>query len=119
MAQTERKRRRKHRGTAAGTVEKPAHGSRRKVQPSGKRDAQMTVAERRHERLAKPPTWSGVLNRSAIAAIIFAVIALVLLKRTVGQAMILAVFALVVYVPASYYTDLLMHRRYIRRHGRR
>ena len=117
MAQTKRKRRRKHRGTPAGTVEKPAHGSRRKPQPAAGRGAPKTPAERRHERLVNPPTWSGVLNRSAIAALIFAVIALLLLKRSVAEALILAAFALLVYVPMSYYTDLLMHRRYIRRHG--
>ena len=116
MAQTKRKRRRKHRGTPAGTVEKPGHGSRRQPQ-SAKKSMPQTAAERRHERLSKPPTWRGVLNRSAIAAIFFAVIALLVLDRTLAQASILALFALLVYIPASYYTDLFMHRRYMSKHG--
>ena len=112
MAQTKKKRRRKHRGTQAGTVERRTQG-----RAPARSQRAMTPEQRRHERLSAPPTWKGTLNRAALAAIFFGVIAYLILDRTVPQAAILAAFALVVYVPMSYYTDLLMHRRYMRKHG--
>ena len=113
MAQTRKKRRRKHRGTQAGTVERRTQGKHSPARAS----RPMTAEERRHERLSTPPTWRGTLNRAALAAIFFGVIAYLILDRTVAQAAVLAAFALIVYVPMSYYTDQLMHRRYMRKHG--
>ena len=52
MAQTKRKR--KHRGTAAGTIE--ARG--RTGRPPTASEVKKTAAQRRQERMDKPPTWS-------------------------------------------------------------
>ena len=65
------KRKRKHRGTAAGTIE--ARGRTSRAPTSG--GIKKTAAERREERLDRPPTWRGAVNRAAIAAVVFAVIA--------------------------------------------
>ena len=62
MAPTKRKR--KHRGTPAGTIE--ARG--RTGRPPAASEVRKTAAARRQERMDRPPTWKGAVNRAAIAA---------------------------------------------------
>src|SRR4051812_50058058 len=69
MAQTKRKRRSKHRGTPAGTIESRGRTGRKpKDEERGKRN---TGAKR--DRFAKPPSWRGAMTRAGIAAGIFPV----------------------------------------------
>jgi Flp pilus assembly protein TadB len=117
MAQTKRKRRRKHRGTQAGTIDragrtsKPASSSRSpSSKAASKAAARQTAAEKRQQRLDTPPTWRSALNRAAFAAAILVVFVAVLQKNVV-QGVIMGVFALAIYVPMSYYTDLALYRR--------
>jgi hypothetical protein len=107
MAQTKRKRRRKHRGTQAGTVE--ARG--RTGRPPTRDEKKQTAAERRAERLDKPPTLKGAVQRAAIAAALFGVLVVVAFGREPAQGAVLAAVMLLVYIPMSYYTDLFMYRR--------
>ena len=105
MAQTKRKR--KHRGTAAGTVE--ARG--RTGRPPQSSEVRKTAAARRQERLDKPPTWRGAMNRAAIAAVVFAVVAMLLLDQSAGGAVALAMFAFLLYVPSGYFMDKWIYER--------
>src|SRR5215213_3273709 len=115
MAQTKRKRRRKHRGTPAGTIEargrtsKPTSTSRAAAAKS-KSASRQTAAERRQERLDTPPTWRSALNRAAFAAAIL-VVFIAIIQKNIPQALVMGVFALLIYVPMSYYTDLALYRR--------
>ena len=105
MAQTKRKR--KHRGTAAGTIE--ARGrTGRAPKPS---EIKQTAAQRRQERMDNPPTWRGAANRAGIAAAVFFVIAMVLLGQPPGGAAALALFAFALYVPSGYYLDKFLYDR--------
>jgi Flp pilus assembly protein TadB len=118
MAQTRRKRKRRHRGTQAGTIDargrtsKPAADKPR--QRSTKAEGRSLSQQRREERLNKPPTWRGALNRAAFAAVIL-VIFISVVQKNIAQGLVMGVFALVVYVPLSYYTDLALYRRRQRR----
>ncbi len=101
MAQTKNKRRRKHRGTPAGTIERAGRtGSNRPRQ-----DAKSIRAERRAERLNREPTWRGSVNRAAIAAVVFGVLVVVAFGRSLASAAILVVFMFVLYIPLGYLTD--------------
>ena len=112
MAPQSRKRRQtKHRGNAAGMVEsrgrtgrRPAEGERAKPQ-----DAKELARQRRLERLERPPTWRGALNRAAIAAGLFAVVVSIMESPAVGLP--LGALMLLLYVPMSYYTDLAIYNR--------
>jgi hypothetical protein len=125
MAQTKRKRKRRHRGTQAGTIDargrtsKPPAEQRRgpSTSSSGKGSkgskgsaSRQTAAERRQARFDNPPTWRGSLNRAAFAAAILVIFVSVVSKRP-AQGLVLGVFALLIYVPMSYYTDLALYRR--------
>jgi hypothetical protein len=72
MAQTKRKRRSKHRGTAAGTIESRGRTGRKPV---------------------------------------FLVAVLLLFKQQPLQAISLACFMVLIYLPMGYYTDLFLYRR--------
>src|SRR5437764_14865436 len=114
MAQTKRKRRTKHRGTAAGTVERRGRTSR---PPSEKERKQQARAEARAKRLDTPPTWKSSLTRASFAAILLFFLLLLTAK---GQnrflvAIVFTVVALAIYVPAGYYIELFIYRRRQRR----
>ena len=106
MAQTKRKRTRKHRGTPAGTIERAGRTGR-----SGTRaDAKQLSRPRRAERLDRPPTWRGAINRAAIAAAVFGVLVVALFQRDIAQGAILAAFMFFLYIPLGYATDTFIYR---------
>jgi len=112
MAQTKRKR--KHRGNAAGIVERPAHNTRGAAPAAGKRPltkeqqrAQARAA--RLERLNRPPTWKGAAQRAGIAAGLFAVLVVLVFREKPVNALAIAAFMLVVYIPLSYMTDRALY----------
>jgi hypothetical protein len=111
VAQAKRKRKRKHRGTAAGTVERAARSGR----PATKEEQKRSAAERRRERLTRPPTLRGAVNRAAIAALVFGVLLVVLFNRTIEQGVLLAAFMFLVYIPLGYGTDTAIYRMRRRR----
>jgi len=106
MAQTRRKRTRKHRGTPAGTIERSGRTGR----PQTRQDAKQISRQRRAARLDKPPTWRGAMQRAAIAAAVFGVLVVLLFKRDVAQGVILAAFMFLLYIPLGFATDTFVHR---------
>ncbi len=107
MAQTKRKRRRKHRGTQAGTVE--ARG--RTGRPQTRSEAKQIRRNIREERLNRPPSWRSSLNRAAISAVIFGVFAVLLLDVPIASAVLLTAVMVLLYLPLSYYTDRFIYNR--------
>ena len=58
MAQTKRKRRSKHRGNAAGTIEARGRTGRKPSPEDQKKADKAAAREKRTQRLAQPPTWN-------------------------------------------------------------
>lgn len=106
MAQTKRKRTRKHRGTPAGTIERAGRTGR----PQTREDAKQIARQRRQERLDKPPTWKGAVNRAAIAAAVFGVLVILAFGRSVPEGVVLAGFMFLLYIPLGYATDTFIYR---------
>jgi hypothetical protein len=111
MAQTKRKRTRKHRGTPAGTIDRAGRTGR----PQTREDAKQIARQRRQDRLDRPPTWRGAVNRAAIAAAVFGVLVVALFDRTVAQGGILAGFMFALYIPLGYVTDSMIYRYRLRK----
>jgi hypothetical protein len=107
MAQTKRKRRRKHRGTQAGTVE--ARG--RTGRSATATDAKAIRQERREERLNKPPTWRGSFTKAIISSLLFGALAVLILGWSIGQAVPLTIAMVLLYLPLSYVTDRFIYNR--------
>lgn len=111
MARTTRKRQRKHRGSQTGRVETRGRTSRPKkgkqAGAKGGRGGQQ-LGPARHDR---PPNWRSAINRGVFAAAVFFALMLLLLGRTVPQALALAAFMLAFYIPLGYLTDSFFYRR--------
>ena len=106
MAQTKKKRRRKHSGTQAGTVQ-----SGRRPGQKGTAHPTRTAAQRREERLNREPTWRGAVTRASIAAAIFGILVVVVFGEEPVTGLSLAAFMLLLYIPMSYLTDRALWRR--------
>jgi hypothetical protein len=65
----------------------------------------------RYDRYNKPPTWRGSFNRAAIAAGIFVIVAILLLKLKVAPAIAFGAFMALFYTPLTYYMDMIFYRR--------
>lgn len=111
MAHTKRKRRSKHRGNAAGTVQSRGRTGRKPTQTERGADKRELARQRRAARLDRPPTWKSAALRALPAAAILFLTALLFLKDKVLPAISLSVLMGIVYVPLGYYTDLFIYRR--------
>ncbi|HEY2318039.1 MAG TPA: hypothetical protein VGH67_07055 [Solirubrobacteraceae bacterium] len=112
MAQTKRKRRSKHRGNAAGTVEARGRTGRPPTPEERKRQQQATRAQGRQP---KPPTWNGAIKKALLATGLIFVFLLVTNKFRVVPALVFALLAMLLYIPSGYYLDSWMYRRYQRK----
>jgi len=113
-----RKRRRKHRGTQAGTVE--ARGRTSRPTTTTRKAAPKTSRERREERLNKPPTWRGSVNRALLAAAAFGIfIAITAKSNKAVEGIVFAAIVFLFYLPMTYYLDRFMYRRRQRRQAGR
>ncbi len=111
MAQTKKKRRRKHRGTQGGRVDSNRRASRPQSRAEARARARSRAGTKRTPRGDRPPTWRGSAIRGLVAAAIFALLLLLIFGRPLGTALAFGAFMLVFYIPAGYYIDLMMWRR--------
>src|SRR5205823_4141330 len=116
MAQTKRKRRTKHRGTPAGTIETRGRTGRPPTPEERKRQSRMTARERR---LNTPPTWKSSVARAGIAAVLvfFFLLLTAKGKNKLAAAIVFTLVAVAIYIPAGYYFELLLYRRRQRRNA--
>ena len=112
MAQTKRKRRSKHRGNAAGNIETRGRTGRK---PAPAVDKKAARAAARREKLAQPPTWNRAILRAGAAALLLFVLTQVKLipnsDIAPGQALVICLFAMLIYIPLGYMFDNWMYRR--------
>ena len=116
MAQTKRKRRTKHRGNAAGTIETRGRTGR---PPSPAEKKKTTRDQAREKRLTTPPTWSSATKRAGIAAVLMFIF-LMLTSRGSGGTRLAVSFlfaggAFVLYAALGFYTDQYLYRRRMRK----
>ena len=112
MAQTRKKRRRKHRGTQAGTIDRAGRTGRPRTQA----EAKQISRQRRQERLDRPPTWKGSAQRAAIAAVIFGLAIAVI--QDPARAAIIAPMMFLLYIPLGFATDKAIYNFRQRRKAR-
>jgi hypothetical protein len=110
MAKTKRKRRSKHRGTAAGVVETRGRTGRKPTAAEQKK----SVREQARERRIKPPTWSSAATKAAMMAallFVFTQVGLFGKDTPLSQSVFLAAFAMLLYTPLAYATDKFVYAR--------
>jgi Flp pilus assembly protein TadB len=121
MSQAKRKRKSRHRGTQAGTVEARGRTSRpsgeRKrstapaTKPANRAVAREQARAKRAARFDEPPTLRGALNRALFAAALFGILIVVGFGRPIGAGVALAALMTLMYLPMSYYTDKFLYNR--------
>jgi hypothetical protein len=109
MSQRQR-RRRKHKGTQAGTVKRRGRTSRTQVRASAERN--------RRERQSRPPSWQGSIVRGGIAAAALCLLLILIVGAPVPGAIALSVVAAGIYVPAFHLVDSALYRRRMAREER-
>jgi hypothetical protein len=107
MAQTKRKRRSKHRGNAAGSVESRGRTGGKVVPVKG---AKGKGGALRMDRLDQPPTWRSAANRSAIATVLFVVV-ITLLQHNLPAALVIGVLMFPAYTGLGFYTDKRIYEK--------
>jgi Flp pilus assembly protein TadB len=114
MAQTRRKRRTKHRGTPAGTIETRGRTGRPPTAEERKRQTRETAREKR---LTTPPTWKSSVTRALIAGALVFVFLIISSKGSnrVPVAIVFTLLAIVIYIPAGYYLEVWLFRRRMRK----
>ena len=114
MAQTKRKRKSKHRGNAAGTIE--ARGrTGRKPRPEEMRAGTTAKSSSRPARGTTPPTWKGAFAKACFGAVmLFAAVKFGVLggeAKSTGSAAVFAAMAAVLYTPVMFATDKFVYQR--------
>jgi hypothetical protein len=114
MAQTRRRRRRKHRGTQTGRIDRS--GGRRR--PRTREEAKAQARRRQVEKRDLPPSWGTAFNRGLIGAAIFFALIYFAFDQPLGGALGLGILMLAIYVPLGYYVEHFFWRRRQKQRGR-
>jgi drug/metabolite transporter (DMT)-like permease len=112
VARTTKKRRRKHRGTQGGSIDR-----RRASRPRTREEARARARSARKQpgrRGDAPPTWASAIGRAAFGAAIFFILLILIFKRPVGVSALLSFLMLLLYVPLGHAIDGFMYRRKLR-----
>src|SRR5687767_14870539 len=117
MAQTKRKRRTKHRGNAAGTIEARGRTGRKPTAADRRKGA----GGARDDRRFAEPTWSGAAMRAGFAAVtLFVLFQLGIAgdEQGIATSIVLCLAAFLLYVPLGYKVDRIFWERRMRKAGR-
>lgn len=130
------KRRRKHRGTQAGTVQargrtsKPASRGGKSATRTGRsaggrpsrarsrEEVRADAQRRRAERFERQPDLRTSAKRAAIAAAIFLIVLILALGQKPLPSVNLALLMFLIYVPMGYFTDKWIYNRRQRQKAR-
>lgn len=121
MAQTKKKRRRKHRGTQGGRIDtRPARGRARSRAEAQNRARSRTKKKggKGGPRTPQPASWSGALKKGGIAAILFVGL-LALMGQNPITTLVVGVLMLGFYVPMSFVMDRFFYERYLRKEAKK
>jgi hypothetical protein len=113
MPPTKRKRKTKHRGNAAGSIEARGRTGRK---PTAEEQKKADAAARRQERVNRPPSWNNAALRAGFAALLLFVLLQIGIgpKVPIGSAIGLCAFAMLIYIPLGYATDKWVYNRRMR-----
>jgi hypothetical protein len=112
VAQNQKRRRRKRRGTQGGSIDARRRASRPRSREEAKARARSSRATgSKGGKPDLPPTWRNSVVRGIGAAVIFALLLVFIFQRPIATSLIFGAFMLVFYIPTGYYIDLAMWRK--------
>jgi hypothetical protein len=117
MAQTKKKRRRKHRGTQGGRIDRRPSRGRARSRAEAQARAR-SRSKRGGPRVPDPPSWSSALKKGGIAAALFVAV-ITLLGQTLLASVLVGVLMLGFYVPMSFLLDRFFYQRHLRKEAQK
>ncbi|MFL5908680.1 MAG: hypothetical protein ACJ75Z_13935 [Solirubrobacterales bacterium] len=118
MAQTKKKRRRKHRGTQGGRIDtRPARGRARSRAEAQSR-ARSRTKKKSGPRVPGPPSISSSLKKGAIAAVLFVGLLALFGQNPVGS-LVGGIVILPFYALMAYTMDGFFYRRHLRKEAQK
>jgi hypothetical protein len=116
MAQTKRKRRRKHRGTQGGRIDtRPARGrARSRAEAQSRARSRTSKKKKAGPRTPAAPSWSTALKKGAVASVLFIGL-LALFGQNPIYSLVIGIALLGFYVPLAYSMDGFFYRRHLRK----
>jgi hypothetical protein len=117
MAQTKKKRRRKHRGTQGGRIDRrPARGRARSRAEAQSR-ARSRTKKKGGPRVPEPASWSSALKKGGIAAALFVAV-ITVFGQSLAVALVVGVAMLGFYVPMAFTLDRFIYQRHLRKEAK-
>jgi hypothetical protein len=120
MAQTKKKRRRKHRGTQGGRIDtRPARG-----RPRSRAEAQSRARSRGQkkrkpgDRTPQAPSWSSALKKGGIAAVLFVGL-LAFMGQNPIASLLIGILMMGFYVPMAFLLDRFFYQRHLRKEAQK
>jgi len=118
MAQTKKKRRRKHRGTQGGRIDtRPARG-RARSRAEAKSQARSRTKKKSGPRVPTEPSWSSAVKKGAVAAVLFVGL-LAFMGQAPGTSLVVGILMLGFYIPMAFLLDRFMFQRYVRKEAQK
>jgi hypothetical protein len=115
MAQSRQRRRRKHRGTQGGRLDRrPARGRPRSRAEAKARAGSRSRKKKPSTREAGPPTWRSSLQKSVIAGALFFGLLVIAFGRPPLASAGIAVLMLGFYIPMTFLVDRFFYQRRLR-----
>ncbi|MGA9371685.1 MAG: hypothetical protein WBV53_07530 [Solirubrobacterales bacterium] len=120
MAQTKKKRRRKHRGTQGGRIDtRPARGrARSRAEAQNRARSRTKKGGKGGPRTPQPASWSSALKKGGVAAVLFLGL-LALMGQNPITSLAVAVLMLGFYVPMAFLMDRFFYQRYLRKEAKK
>jgi hypothetical protein len=118
MAQTKKKRRRKHRGTQGGRIDtRPARG-RARSRAEAKSQARSRTNKKSGPRVPAAPSWSSALKKGGVAAVLFVGL-LAFMGQAPGTSLVVGILMLGFYIPMAFLLDRFMYQRHLRKEAQK
>ena len=118
MAQAKKKRRRKHRGTQGGRIDRrPARGRARSRAEAQSR-ARSRTKKKGGPRVPEPASWSSALKKGGIAAALFVAV-ITVFGQSLAVALVVGVAMLGFYVPMAFMLDRFVYQRHLRKEAQK
>jgi hypothetical protein len=114
VAQTRKRRRRKHRGTQTGRIDHRGRAGR----PRSREEAKARTRRQRVDKRDRPPTLTGAMGRSGFGAAVFFILLILIFKQAIPVALGLSAAMFLLYIPMSLALDRFMYRRRMRAQAR-
>lgn len=118
MAQTKKKRRRKHRGTQGGRIDRrPARGRARSRAEAQSR-ARTRTKKKGGPREPQPASWSSALKKGGVAAVLFVALLFLFGQKPIA-ALAVGLLMLGFYVPMAFMMDRFFYQRHLRKEAQK